>query len=68
MIRILLNAGADVNGEARFRNTALKVAVYNQNIKLTKTLLELGANVNDKAGRSGRRSAMTPLQLAAILE
>ncbi len=62
---ILLDAGADVNGKARYGHTALKAAVDHQNIKLTKNLLKRGTNVNDKAGDNVGRRAMTPLQIVS---
>lgn len=66
LVRILLDAGADVNGRARYGHTALKAAATNQNIELTKVLLKRGANVNDRAGSSLWRRAMTPLQVASF--
>ena len=60
LIRLLLRAGADVNGE---NGEALKNAMRQRNAALVEFLIESGAEVNP-----GPRATTTPLHYAAFLD
>ncbi|KAJ5380073.1 ankyrin repeat-containing domain protein [Penicillium cataractarum] len=46
LVRLLLNEGADVDGEGEFHGTAMADACYNGHEEVIKILLDRGANVN----------------------
>lgn len=64
LVRLLLDEGADVNGESEFRGTALADASYNGHREVVKILLDRGANVNVGLSNIGLASR-NPLEAAA---
>ena len=60
IIRMLLNAGENINNFSGWAGTALKYAVENENNDIVRQLLEAGANPN----LSDSKKAQTPLMTA----
>jgi ankyrin repeat protein len=52
-VRLILDAGADIDGTSAFNGTALQCAAEHADFKTVKFLVERGANVNAKAGFRG---------------
>src|SRR5689334_2838325 len=63
VVKLLLENGANVNGQGKNGNTPLNCAIENLNPELIKYLLENGANVNARD-----ESGVTPLHLAIDIE
>ena len=59
-VRSLIDAGADVNAEAKYRETALMKAAERGHVEIAKHLLEAGADVNakNKEGRTALKFAV----------
>ena len=60
VVHFLLDVGANINGEAKYGNTALKAAVRAEDVQMVEILLRRGAIVNDFCQGRG----MTALQEA----
>jgi ankyrin repeat protein len=58
IVKILLNAGANVNSRGRYGETVLLLAIDNGNVETVKALVNAGADINAKAPDE------TPLQRA----
>ncbi|OAQ59397.1 ankyrin 2,3/unc44 [Pochonia chlamydosporia 170] len=61
LVKLLIEAGADVAAEDTFKMTALQLAVYGGRIEPVKALVHAGAGV-----RGGLVCAMPPVQIAAM--
>ncbi|KAJ5905316.1 ankyrin repeat-containing domain protein [Penicillium subrubescens] len=56
LVQLLLDEGADINGESEFHGTALADACYNGHEEVVKILLDLGVNVNTGLSNIGLAS------------
>ncbi|KAF3388862.1 Ankyrin repeat and KH domain-containing protein 1 [Penicillium rolfsii] len=64
LVQLLLDQGADINGESEFRGTALADACYNGHEEVVKMLLNRGVSVNTGLSNIGLASR-NPLEAAA---
>ena len=60
VLKLLLDAGADVNPPGLWYRTPLMIAAENNALEIAKTLIEAGANL------SAQNDARTPIELATI--
>jgi hypothetical protein len=64
LVRLLLDEGADINGESEFRGTALADACYNGHEEVVTILLDRGVDINTGFSNIGLASR-NPLEAAA---
>ncbi|THU94543.1 ankyrin [Dendrothele bispora CBS 962.96] len=53
IVKLLVDAGADVNAQGGFYANALQAAVYGKNEEIVKLLVDAGADVNVQGGKYG---------------
>ncbi|XP_003427257.1 putative ankyrin repeat protein RF_0381 [Nasonia vitripennis] len=60
LVKMLLNAGADVNAKSRYNCSPIHCAVYTDDLELVKILFDAGANINtqNKVGATALHAAV----------